>query len=133
MQTNGLDLSIHNPVLIYSCLALYGVITAVVLTYVYGKFRTATQTLTLLKTEWDKADSRHADFVGVAQQQISKLAVTPPPPVPAPVRHQAVGFDMRNQVVAMAKRGVGVIDIAKACGLHEGEIEVLLGMARLQK
>jgi hypothetical protein len=133
---NGLNLSTPNPILIYSFLALYGVITIVVLTYVHRRFRLASQTLNLLKTEWDSAESRHADFVGVAQQQISKLAVAPPPPpvVPAPaVRHSAVGFDIRNQVVSMAKRGIGVPEIARACGLHEGEIEVLLGMARLQR
>jgi hypothetical protein len=33
----------------------------------------------------------------------------------------------------MARRGIGVTDIARACALHEGEVEVLLGMARLQK
>jgi hypothetical protein len=50
---------------------------------------------------------------------------------PASVRHAAVGFDTRNQVVAMAKRGIGLNDIARSCGLHEGEVEILLGMARL--
>ena len=33
----------------------------------------------------------------------------------------------------MAKRGIGITDIARNCGLHEGEVEVLLGMARLVK
>jgi hypothetical protein len=114
-------------------LALYGVITLVIAMYVRAKFRVASKTLNLLKTEWDTAESRHADFVGVAQQQISKLAVPPPPaPVPA-ARPAVVGFDTRNQVVAMAKRGIGLNDIARACGLSEGEVEVLLGMARLQR
>jgi hypothetical protein len=110
---------------------LYGVITIVILTYVRKRFRLAADTLKLLKTEWDTAESRHASFVGNARQQISKLAVPPPPA--AVVRHAALGFDTRTQVVAMAKRGINVTDIARACALHEGEVEVLLGMARLQK
>ena len=134
MLANGLNLSAHSPILIYAFLALYGIVTAVVLTYVHAKFRLATKTLKMLKTEWDNAETRHADFVGVAQQQISKLAVAPAPAVAQPVvRHASVGFDTRNQVVAMAKRGMVVGDIGRACGLHEGEVEVLLGMARLQR
>jgi hypothetical protein len=135
VPANALSLSTPNPILIYSFLALYGVITIVILTYVRKRFRLATDTLKLLKTEWDTAESRHAGFVGIAQQQISKLAVPAPAPPVAPqsARHSAVGFDTRNQVVAMAKRGIGITDIARACALHEGEVEVLLGMARLSK
>lgn len=135
MLANGLSLSMSNSIVIYSLLGLYGVVTIVVLTYVHTKFRVATKTLKLLQNEWNTADSRHANFVGAAQQQISKLALTPPPaPPPAAVvvRH-AVGFDTRNQVVAMAKRGIGLGDIARSCGLHEGEVEVLLGMARISR
>lgn len=133
MLTNVLNLSTHNPILIYSFLAVYGLITVVILTYVHARFRIAAKTLKLLTTEWDTAESRHADFVGVAQQQISKLAVAPSPAAAPIVRHAAVGFDTRNQVVAMAKRGIGMSDIARSCGLHEGEVEILLGMARLQR
>jgi hypothetical protein len=123
----------HNALVVYSMLALYGLITVVIVAYVHAKFRTATKALKLLTTEWETAESRHANFVGVAQEQISKLAVPTPAPVAAPasVRHAAVGFDTRNQVVAMAKRGIGLNDIARSCGLHEGEVEILLGMARL--
>lgn len=133
MLANDLSLSIRNPILIYSLLALYGLLTVLILTYVHAKFRVATKTLKLLQTEWSSAESRHANFVGVAQEHLSKLTV-PAPPVAAPVaRTAAVGFDTRNQVVAMAKRGMVITDIARTCGLHEGEVEVLLGMARLGK
>ena len=132
MPANDLNLSIHNPMLIYSFLALYGVLTVLILTYVHAKFRLATKTLNLLQTEWDNAESRHAGFVGAAQKQLSKLA--DPAPVPAlPVRKAAVNFNLRNQVIAMAKRGIGPLEIGRSCGLHEGEVEVVLGMARLQK
>jgi hypothetical protein len=129
---NDLNLSIHNPVLIYSFLALYGLLTVVVLIYVHAKFRFAAKTLKLLSAEWEKAQSSHSGFVGAAQAQLSKLAM--PRPVPAlTVRNAAVNFDVRNHVVGMARRGVAPTEIARSCGLHEGEIEVVLGMVRLQK
>lgn len=91
--------------------------------------------LKLLQKEWAKAESNHADFVGAAQERLAKLSVPAPAPAPAMTvaPKTAVGFDVRNQVVTMAKRGIGIADIARNCGLHEGEVEVLLGMARLAK
>jgi len=119
--------------LIYSFLALYGVLTVFILTYVHSKFRLARKTLKLLQSEWRTAESRHAGFVGAAQQQLSKLA-EPAAPVPAlSVRNAGVNLNVRNQVVAMARRGIAPVEIGRSCGLHEGEVEVVLGMARLQR
>jgi hypothetical protein len=132
MLANDLSLSIHNPILIYSFLALYGLLTVLMLTYVHSRFRTASKTLKLLETQWQSAESRHAGFVGAAHQQLSKLAIAPPPQ-PLPMRHTAVNFDLRNQVVAMAKRGIAGPEIARSCGLNEGEVEVVLGMVRIQR
>lgn len=135
MLANDLSLSIRNPILIYSFLALNGLMTVLILTYVHAKFRVATRTLKLLQTEWSNAESSHVNFVGAAQEQLAKLSAPPPPPVMnmQAARGATVGFDVRNQVVTMAKRGIGIADIARNCGLHEGEVEVLLGMARLTK
>jgi hypothetical protein len=133
MLANDLNLSIHNPMLVYSLLALYGVLTVLVLTYVHNRFRLATKTLKALETEWQSASSRHAGFVGAAQEQLSKLSVPPPVAPSLRVRNTAVNFDVRNQVVALAKRGVAPQEIARTCGLHEGEIEVVLGMVRLAR
>jgi len=131
---NDLSLSIRNPILIYSFLALYGLLTVLILTYVHAKFRVANKTLKLLQTEWTNAESTHATFVGAAQEQLAKLAVPAPPVMAVPsARSASVGFDLRNQVVTMAKRGIGIADISRNVGLHEGEVEVLLGMARLTK
>lgn len=130
MQANDLNLSVHNPILIYSFLALYGLLTVVLLVYVQSKFRYATKVLRVLQTEWDSAESRHAGFVGRAQEQIAKLAV---PAVAAPVKSASINFDTRNQVVAMGKKGFTATEIAKTCGLQEGDVEVLMGMSRLQK
>ena len=55
MLGNDLNLSIRNPILIYSFLALYGLLTVVILTYVHAKFRVASKTLKLLQTEWMSA------------------------------------------------------------------------------
>ena len=131
MQANDLSLSAHNPVLIYTVLALYGLLTIAVLAYVRTRFRTATGILKTLQVEWDNAESRHAGFVGKAQEQIAKLAV--PAPVVAAVKNVGLSFDLRNQVVAMGKKGFKPLEIARSCGLHEGEVDVLLSMARLLK
>jgi hypothetical protein len=130
---NDLNLSIHNSILVYSLLAAYGLVTALVLTYVHSKFRVAAKTLKLLQNEWTSAESKHSSIVGVAQEQLSKLSgPAPAVAVAAPVmRTASLNFDTRNQVVTMAKRGIGITDISRNCGLHEGEVEVLLGMARL--
>jgi len=131
VQANDLSLSAHNPMLIYTVLALYGLLTIAVLAYVRTRFRTATGILKTLQVEWDNAESRHAGFVGKAQEQIAKLAV--PAPVVAAVKNVGLSFDLRNQVVAMGKKGFKSLEIARSCGLHEGEVDVLLSMARLQK
>ncbi len=132
MLANDLNLSIHNPILIYSFLAVYGLLTALIVTYVHARFRTASNKLKRLAAEWKDAESRHVGFLGAAREQLSKLTATAPVPALG-ARNTAVDLDVRNQVAAMAKRGVVPTEIARSCGLHEGEVEVLLGMARLQR
>ena len=51
MLANDLNLSIRNSILVYSLLAAYGLVTALVLTYVHSKFRVAAKTLKLLQNE----------------------------------------------------------------------------------
>jgi len=121
--------------LIYSFLALYGLLTVLILTYVHSRFRVAAKTLKALQAEWTSAESAHASLVGTVHEQLSKLTVpAPPPTMPRPVTStRPVGFNVRNQVAAMAKRGIGIADIARNSGLHEGEVDVLLSMARLSK
>jgi hypothetical protein len=99
--------------------------------YVQQKFRHAAKVLQALQTEWSSADTRHAGFVGRAQEQIAKLSA--PAPAAKPVKTSTVSLDIRNQVIAMGKKGFTAPEIAKTCGLQEGDVEVLLGMARLQK
>src|SRR5262249_14439423 len=128
---NDSSLSIHNPILIYSFLAAYGLPTVLTIMYVHVKFRSAARALNLLKTEWQTAQSTHTGFVGAAQEQLSKLAGSKTAPA-LPARHAPVTFDVRNQVVAMAKQGIAPSEIGRSCGLNEGEVEIVLGMVRLQ-
>jgi len=133
MLANDLSLSIHSPVLIYSFLALYGLLTVLILTYVHSRFRIAARTLKAFQTEWTSAEFAHATLVGTAQEQLAKLTLCAPPPAPTlpATRTKPVGLDVRNQVAAMARRGIRIADIARTSGLHEGEVDVLLSMARL--
>src|SRR5215471_3860773 len=135
MPANDLSLSIRSPILIYSFLALYGLLTVFILTYVHSRFRAAARTLKALQAQWTSAESAHATLVRAAQKQLATLTVSVPPPAPAlaATRTRPVGLDVRNQVAAMARRGIGVADIARSSGLHEGEVDVLLSMARLTK
>ena len=119
----------HNPILVYSLLALYGLLMLSLLLYVHSKFRAAANTLTQLRTEWQSAESKHSTFLAVAQQRLATLSR----PAALVTKNAGVGSDTRNQVEAMAKRGMSVNDIARTCGLQEGEIDVILGMARLQR
>jgi hypothetical protein len=128
---NDLNLSIRNPLLVYSALALYGVMMLMLIAYVHAKFRTAAKALKRLQTDWDSAASTHESFVGVARERLAKLHSNPAA-AQAP-RHATIGVDIRYQVVAMAKRGTAITDIARTCGLQEGEVDVILGMARLQR
>ena len=133
MQASDLSLSIRNTIFVYSALALYGLLTVVLIAYVHAKFRTAAKSLKLVQSEWQTAQSKHDTFVGDAQEKLSKLRATPAAATVLPPRTSAIGPDARRQIVAMAKRGMKTNDIARNCGLHEGEVEVILGMARLER
>jgi hypothetical protein len=121
----------NNPIVIYVVLGLYGVVLFLLFSYVRNKFQGSARLLDALKHEWDSADSRHAGFVDHAQAQITRLAAHPKQSTEA-ASHERVNRDIRNQVVTMGKKGISTTDIARSCGLPEGEVDVLLGMARMQ-
>jgi hypothetical protein len=97
--------------------------------YVHSKFRNAGRSLQALQAEWQNAESKHTGFVGKAQEQIARLAI----PAAQPQRTASLTLDTRRQVLAMGKRGVNVSEIARSCGMPEGDVDVLLGMSRLQR
>ena len=133
VQASDLSLSIHNPLLVYGLLALYGLLTLLLMSYVRSKFHAAAKALAKLQADWQSAQSTHASFIGVAQEKLLKLSAAPAPAATAAPKSGALGFEMRTQIVSMAKRGMRTMDIARACGLTEGEAEVVLSMARLQR
>jgi hypothetical protein len=117
-------------------LGLYGLLFVGIFIYVHMKFRKADRLLKGLKKEWDGAESKHSGFLQVAQHRISRLGAEPEVAKPGPAApsvFQAVATDTRNQINAMGRRGIPASEIARSCGLPEGEVDVLLSMARMQR
>ena len=132
MSANASNLLTLNPIIVYATLAAYGLLFAFTFLYLHNRFRTSSKVLALLKNDWATAASSHAGLVETAQDQIARLSVEAPPRMQAPVM-QMVTSDTRTQVVAMGKRGLGIGEIARTTGLPEGEVDVLLGLARMQR
>jgi hypothetical protein len=129
---NDLSPLIHNPIVVYSFLGLYGLLLLLLIAYVHTRFRRAAKALKLLQTEWSSAESKYSNFVGMAQEQLSKLSA--PAAKAAPLARPAgLAPDVHNRVVSMANRGIALTDIAQSCSLQEGEVDVILGMARLER
>ena len=135
-MANASSLLTLNPIIVNLELGLYGLLFVGLFIYVHLKFRKADLLLKVLKKEWDGAETRHAGLLQVAQHRISRLGsdsetAKPGPSIP-PVS-QAVPPDTRNQITAMGRSGIPVSEIARSCGLPEGEVDVLLSMARMQR
>jgi DNA-directed RNA polymerase specialized sigma24 family protein len=132
---NASSLLTLNPIIVNLELGLYGLLFVAIFVYVHVKFRNADRLLKVLKKEWDGAESKHAGLLQVAQHRISRLGseseATKPNPVPSAT--QGVPSDTRNQITAMGRRGIPVSEISRSCGLPEGEVDVLLSMARMQR
>ena len=133
MSLNVSSLLTLNPIIVNMELGLYGLLFVVLFIYVHLKFRKAGRLLTALQKDWTSATSIHAGMVGTAQARISRLTVKSQAVVPFASAPSAVTSDTRSQVTAMGRRGTPVHEIARSCGLPEGEVDVLLGMARIQR
>jgi DNA-directed RNA polymerase specialized sigma24 family protein len=132
VSANASSLLTLNPIIVYATLGLYGLLFAFMFLYLHNRFRTSTRVLSLLKNDWADAESKHSELVETAQQRISRLSVEIPARAKAePPATKAVSSDTRTQVVAMGKRGLGLAEIARNTGLPEGEVDVLLGLARM--
>ena len=134
MSVNASAVLMANPIVIYSTLALYGLIIVAVLLYVYRKFSGANLLLESLKKDWAFAEINHSKALDQAKEHVTKLA-TPSNATPAVVSAgpRSVTFDARNQVIAMGRKGFTVADIARACSMPEADVDVLLGFARIQR
>ena len=135
-MANASSLLTLNPIIVNMELGLYGLLFVCIFVYVHMKFRKADRLLKSLKKEWDGAESKHSGFLQVAQHRISRLGAETEvvkPVSAAPSASQSVPLDTRNQITAMGRRGIPVPEIARSCGLPEGEVDVLLSMARMQR
>jgi hypothetical protein len=135
MSANASVLSTVNPLIVYSALSFYGIVIAAVLFYVYRRFSGASRMLNSLQKDWDSAESSHKSLVNQAKEHVSKLA-----PAKAEFTQplngsssRSVTFDIRNQIVAMGRKGFTAGDIARACAMPEADVDVLLGLARIQR
>jgi DNA-directed RNA polymerase specialized sigma24 family protein len=133
VSANASNLLTLNPIIVYAMLGLYGLLFAFMFVYVHNRFKTSAKILALLKTDWASAELTHADLVGTAQEKIAQLRLELPVKTQAQPVMKSVNSDTRTQVVAMGKRGLGVAEIARTTGLPEGEVDVLLGLARMQR
>src|SRR5579872_1940762 len=77
MSVNASAVLMANPIVIYSTLALYGLIIVAVLLYVYRKFSGANLLLESLKKDWAFAEINHSKALDQAKEHVSKLAVSP--------------------------------------------------------
>lgn len=134
MSANASSLLTLNPIIVYATLGLYGLLFAFMFVYLHNRFRTSSKVLALLKTDWADAESKHSEMVETAQERLARLSVEIPARAQAqPQVIKSVNSDTRTQVVAMGKRGLGLAEIARNTGLPEGEVDVLLGLARMQR
>jgi hypothetical protein len=107
------------------------VLFAAMFRYFHLRTRAVDQVFRTLKKEWTEAESRHVGLFRNAQASLNRLGTDKPK---AEIQPQtAISVDVRNQVAAMAKKGLTVLDISRSCGLPEGEVDVLLGLARLKR
>lgn len=122
------SLSLNNPLLIYTALAINGVLTLLILWYVYARLRHAGVAVSKLQSDWISAESR---FSGMLDQTQQRLQTLPASSNSRTSRRGGLNPEMRNQVTALRKKGLDVPDIARSIGLSEAEVHVLLGMARM--
>jgi DNA-directed RNA polymerase specialized sigma24 family protein len=129
---NASSLLTLNPIIVYATLALYGLLFVLTFLYLHTRFRAAKQVLALVKTDWEAAQSQHMGLVQSAQSQLARMpAQAAKKREPAPVAR--IATDTRSQVVAMGRKGMATPEIARSMGLPEGEVDVLLGLARMQR
>ena len=133
MSANASSLLTLNPIIVYATLGLYGLLFAFMFLYLHNRFRMSSRVLSVLKNDWADADSKHSELVETAQQRIARLSVEFPRVQAQQPVLKTVTSDTRTQVVAMGKRGLGLAEIARNTGLPEGEVDVLLGLARMQR
>ena len=133
MSLSASSLSMLNPLIVNLELGLYGLLFAAVFLYVHRKFRKSGKVLREMQKDWVKAESAHADLLKEIHHRLANLSMETAAARPFAQDVPAVTSDMRHQVASMGRRGIAASEIASTCGLPEGEVDVLLGLSRLQK
>ena len=133
MLANVSVLSAVSPIVVYSVLGFYGILILSVLLYVYHKFSGTARLLESLKKDWESAETTHKDMLTQAKEHVSKLAPVPTPLNVGAGSARSMNFDLRHQVMAMGRKGFQTGDIARACAIPEADVDVLLGLARIQR
>ena len=133
MLANVSVLSAVNPIVLYSVLGFYGILILTVLVYVYHKFSGAARLLDSLRKDWESAENTHKDLLTQAKEHVSKLTPAPTALNVAANSARSVNFDTRHQVMAMGRKGFETAEIARACAISEADVDVLLGLARIQR
>ena len=133
MSVNASAVLTANPIVIYSVLGFYGLINVAVLLYLYRKFSGTKLLLDSLKKDWESAEENHSKLLKQAKDHVSKLAPAAPSSANSSLTARSVTFDTRNQVIAMGRKGFAAADIARACAMPEADVDVLLGLARIQR
>ena len=95
MLVNGSAHLMLNPILIYSALALYGLLIVVVLAYVHERFSSANKLLQALQNDWASAESSHKNLLVHARDHVTKLTAPAPQPLPATAGRNAGSRDLR--------------------------------------
>lgn len=113
---------------VYIVLGVCVLLTGASLLLVSAEFRRTSRMLAALKQEWSTAETQFGSLAEEARQRLGTLKTVNPVTQPSP----ALSVDVRSRVQAMARRGVPVAEISRSSGLNEAEVEVLIGLSRLQ-
>ncbi len=135
MPTNVYLPSMPDQIGIYLALGLCGLSIIFLALHVQRKFVRASGALTALNREWEDAQARFFKIAEAAQKQIGSLEIEPHLVGRQVSRQESSGeisFAVRNRVIAMGKSGATPGDIARSAGLEEAEVNVLLGMSRVE-
>ena len=126
MPTKMFLISMADEIGIYLALGLCGLSIVFLALHVQRKFVRASGALTTLNTEWEDAQAQFSNLAQAAQRQMGH-ARKPAPPEPT----GEISAGLRSRITAMGRNGAPAEEIARASGLSEAEIEVLLGMSRV--
>ena len=130
MGTNVFLLSMPDAVGIYLALGLCGLSIVFLALHVQRKFVRASGVLTRLNREWQDAQAQFLNLAEVAQRQMANQPVHDKAPPREPGGEISAG--LRKQITTMSRNGAAAEDIARTAGLSEAEINVLLGMSRVE-